>query len=1211
MNNSTSWWDDFSNDLATDLAPLIALFGESPTKQFLSECLSFTDIVIFATAPIGIITALISAIRVRGSSSLRAFIGRAQEGGGNAEAELCSSTSRDVCELYNNGGIARVFGRPKLLEVVLDDQSHGHDFYSSDRAPPSAGIYSFKEYISKLTKQQTPQTGKDDKDTKDWEEQRTYHLQQILCLERQSTTDKEATPNMEFAPNPNLSLNIGIKKKPMWWFIIAAVVGVLLQSFVLIWASVARYKLGFVRDGPPAKYAVPMTVIGTVSVVLGVGLCAFLVDSSTEERVFKRGKPQSHMYWVQPGNQYLGDQAFDSFAYSDRNQPLDTYTSSRKKQPDSSAKQKGQPEHVKRGDMEQGWLVWTTITLTTLGFIVQFVGLRACHSSVAIAQLGATLIMSIIRSGLRTQRMKKGDNCMSDRPDAYVGHELDWLAMYMDLRDEPDGGNKTKKNKRSSGGDDENRNVLRWEIPSSAAVVAFPPHTKPPGIPSPKDAILLEDSKLEAPTDMAKGFKLEAEAESESLKWLQKVYSPSSYDEDLPFPYESARRFLYRSRLARMTTDWDDNQIAVRNLARNLAKAITETANALTLRSTWNKDYEDVEVLLWPIRSRLLKTSYDLASTPDVTMALPVETGASEIKATQDPRHDPGHLIYLALKRSSMGGKFGAWTIDESELEAVVGLWAWTINERIHHISQISDAHSNHPAIFRILSTESGADGLKFWQTAGGTSITEMTLPQNPPGLLICGLHNSGTIVSLDRPVQAFKVKHTIPRVCAQELYSLFFLSMLKAVVKDIGGETIVREDFATFLLTNTTILDVRRAFIESNLGSSDDAFACTIPVLISSDKLPPVISTLAGARKTAEQYIKKQEWKEAERLLHWALAQCKKVNDFDSIFDFENHQRLLILAMCECYRKSLLAQPPSTFGVRGFLHLMGDQLSPTQKEIKLLAYNCSSNSTNSSSKSNPLRNLDTLAIAIRYYGYAALRLTAKMTNLVQDVSQLRQRLQNEETVLTTDDLGEQQTKSGRPLSLSETSIDVETAMPLNEALNEMITQKNLTETLYLVSRIEIERRRIKLDDSLSMAAERGWYTVVRALIELGANLDYKDGKGRTAITYAAIGGELNVFEHLLGKGIYPNSMDDQFRSPLSYASDGGHIRIVKRLLDDERVSADPKDKSDHTPLWNAVIGGHEQIVKLLLDKNVDVNVKDGYHETALQRASAEGYEQI
>lgn len=67
---------DFSNNLATDIGPLFALFGESMTKQYLSESTSFLDYFIFAMAPIGILTAIVSAIRVCGHSSLRAFIGR-------------------------------------------------------------------------------------------------------------------------------------------------------------------------------------------------------------------------------------------------------------------------------------------------------------------------------------------------------------------------------------------------------------------------------------------------------------------------------------------------------------------------------------------------------------------------------------------------------------------------------------------------------------------------------------------------------------------------------------------------------------------------------------------------------------------------------------------------------------------------------------------------------------------------------------------------------------------------------------------------------------------------------------------------------------------------------------------------------------------------------------------------------------------------------
>ncbi|KAL3462901.1 hypothetical protein BJX64DRAFT_258399 [Aspergillus heterothallicus] len=60
-------WDDFSNNLATDFAPVLSLFGEQVTKQYLSESTTFLDYIIFSMAPVGILTAVVSAIRVCGS----------------------------------------------------------------------------------------------------------------------------------------------------------------------------------------------------------------------------------------------------------------------------------------------------------------------------------------------------------------------------------------------------------------------------------------------------------------------------------------------------------------------------------------------------------------------------------------------------------------------------------------------------------------------------------------------------------------------------------------------------------------------------------------------------------------------------------------------------------------------------------------------------------------------------------------------------------------------------------------------------------------------------------------------------------------------------------------------------------------------------------------------------------------------------------------
>lgn len=68
--------DEFSNNLFSDLAPLITLFGEQVTIQFLSLSICWEDNILLAIGPLGIITIVVSAIRVAGWQSLRALVGR-------------------------------------------------------------------------------------------------------------------------------------------------------------------------------------------------------------------------------------------------------------------------------------------------------------------------------------------------------------------------------------------------------------------------------------------------------------------------------------------------------------------------------------------------------------------------------------------------------------------------------------------------------------------------------------------------------------------------------------------------------------------------------------------------------------------------------------------------------------------------------------------------------------------------------------------------------------------------------------------------------------------------------------------------------------------------------------------------------------------------------------------------------------------------------
>ena len=62
--------------------------------------------------------AIVAAIRVGGHSSLRAVVGRAQENRATVEMELMSSTSHEVCELWNGRGIVRTMGKPEIRQII-------------------------------------------------------------------------------------------------------------------------------------------------------------------------------------------------------------------------------------------------------------------------------------------------------------------------------------------------------------------------------------------------------------------------------------------------------------------------------------------------------------------------------------------------------------------------------------------------------------------------------------------------------------------------------------------------------------------------------------------------------------------------------------------------------------------------------------------------------------------------------------------------------------------------------------------------------------------------------------------------------------------------------------------------------------------------------------------------------------------------------------
>lgn len=152
--------------------------------------------------------------------------------------------------------------------------------------------------------------------------------------------------------------------------------------------------------------------------------CAFLIERASTEVYYQKEAgvyDQSRIYWIQPGDQYVGDQVFYSFIGETGEMTNAQYIRSYRK----TAK-------------PMTYELWTLVVATTAGFVAQFIGYRGLHSSVLLAQLGSTLLMAGVRALLRAGRMNAEDNLLEsmyielggDRMrDILPGCELDWFAL--------------------------------------------------------------------------------------------------------------------------------------------------------------------------------------------------------------------------------------------------------------------------------------------------------------------------------------------------------------------------------------------------------------------------------------------------------------------------------------------------------------------------------------------------------------------------------------------------------------------------------------------------------------------------------------------------------------------------------------------------------------------------------------------------------------
>ncbi|CAG9948934.1 unnamed protein product [Clonostachys rosea f. rosea IK726] len=160
--------------------------------------------------------------------------------------------------------------------------------------------------------------------------------------------------------------------------------------------------------------------MGTFSLMCGMSLCARLVERRSTERRFKRrdrpGEAKPRIFWLQCGDQRVGDQQFRSFAYSEE-----------KKQYMTSFIHK--PDSLPIFGLPPRFVLWAAIVSSLLGFVCQFVGFRGLHGSIILYQLACTLIMAGVRAGLRSRRLERKKNRLESFHRWSESDELDWQAL--------------------------------------------------------------------------------------------------------------------------------------------------------------------------------------------------------------------------------------------------------------------------------------------------------------------------------------------------------------------------------------------------------------------------------------------------------------------------------------------------------------------------------------------------------------------------------------------------------------------------------------------------------------------------------------------------------------------------------------------------------------------------------------------------------------
>lgn len=1179
---------DFSNDLFTDLGPLIALFGDSMTKQFLSESTTFLDYFIFAMCPIGIITTIVSAIRLCGHSSLRAFIGRSQEGNGVIEAELCTSTSRDVCELFSGGGIARVLGRPTILELVLVKEK---------KPNCTTGLYILRQLFQDMPKTTSPWT---------------------------RLKDSQGQLSSSASNPPNLSLNVGIVKQEDWKFLVVAILGFILQAGILALAGVGVWVFhwNLNEGGNPSSrnYAPIMFILGTVTLCGGSWVCAALIGESTQEIRYKRNPdPQqdSLLIWLQP-HQVIGDQSFDPFAYLDEKNSIKVWTASKKEL------QHGQHKMYQAR-------TFVGISAVLVGYIMQFIGLRGMKAWISLTQLGITIFMSILRGLLRMQRLDSSgkDNKLADKPDLVEGYELEWLALeingFLTRGSAHDQALVVSEFSTSTTTDQaaiacqevlfQRRDSIGNHPLQSLTSYTCPKHH---GIATKRKRLLLIRERL---CHLTGHFSPKGSLnDGEFVEWKDSFVKVRSKAKSLSTALSRIADSLFSENVSGILDVHLLGFIDPANCTtchKDYAASVEMKGPDRTANANWIIDSAKIEALLGLILWSLLSDER-LIQKPDYRS--PFESSWAEGIHTKK---------IFSIGSSTKG-------IDrQANAQAEVDLWLGPNQLQISEYSlspaEVTEFNlcdlwrkdENQRYTWAAANSSNTKDSRDSWGRFCGWKSASM--PFDPSKTRIELSRASDSLPSRQtgsQPMiraQCFLIKDSLIDLCTKELFSALLFDMgnlLKVenlVVNEVDGQ--VR-------LHIPAVNTLSKVFVEAGLGSYSESLLTIIPALRRCIYADGPQGFFEALLRTARTYRRQSHWKRAEALLQWACNQQWKFYD-----DPKTKAELFVqafMATGELYRYSLcqvrniertefgdsgitwMKEPFSTFVQK--TKIFNDEMMVVRNGYKYIQKKMRLDSNVESAMPRVLK----IAIQTECREDALYSLCwVRADSLAQDDSLpgLLPSIAKKNWFETLSALLESQVNPDGQDQDGRTAISF--AAELDHRLCAMALIRH--EALLDVPD-KVEQR-----TPMMYAARHGHNSMTKQLLNSGrVNIDWTNKHGMTPMSEAIASGHEETVLLLLTKGAKVRTGINGEHNALLSASQRGSVSIAQLL-----IKYDPSCISDHVkmvesmttheenPLWYAVRSENKTLTQLLLDKGAVIDAKDSQDRTMLHLAAENDHETL